>query len=199
MLKGPKPPNARFERRLSTAGHQWVAGLDEVGRGAWAGPVSVGVVVHCFDRRPPKGVRDSKQLTEPQREELYPRLDRWCTEWAVGHASAQECDTLGMTRALRLAARRGLDGLSVAPGVILLDGTFDYVTDPEAPGARSPEVHTVVRGDAACLSIAAASIMAKVTRDRLMRSWADSFPRSTSTGTRGIPRRPTARRCPASA
>ncbi len=175
-MNGPKPPNARLERRLSTAGHQWVAGLDEVGRGAWAGPVSVGVVVHCFDRRPPKGIRDSKQLSEPQREYLYPRVDRWCAQWAVGHASSQECDALGMTRALRLAARRGLGGLTVVPGVILLDGSFDYVTDPDEPGSRSPEVQTVVRGDATCLSIAAASIMAKVTRDRLMRSWADSFP-----------------------
>jgi len=177
-----------------------VAGVDEEGRGAWAGPVSVGVVVHAFDRTPPEGIRDSKLLSEARREELYPRIDRWCTEWAVGHASPHECDAHGMTAALRLAARRALAALSAPPGAVLMDGGFDYLTDPvvtgpigddpvaEGPadgigtaatpdsGPAVPVVHTVVRGDACCLSIAAASIMAKVTRDRMMRSWAESFP-----------------------
>jgi ribonuclease HII len=174
-----KPPNDRLERSMVSGGFPLVAGLDEVGRGAWAGPVSVGAVVHRFDRRPPRGIRDSKLLSEPRREELYPRVAEWCTEWAVGHASPQECDALGMTRALRLAAHRALDGLAVVPHVVLLDGNHDYVTepdsDPEAPPA-TPAVHTVVRGDLTCLSIAAASILAKVTRDRMMRSWAESFP-----------------------
>jgi ribonuclease HII len=172
----PKSPNDRLERLLGTEGHQVVAGLDEVGRGAWAGPVSVGVVVHAFDRKPPKGIRDSKLLSEPRREELYPRVAEWCTEWAVGHSGAEECDALGMTRALRLAARRALADLSLAPQVVLMDGNFDYVTDPDSPDTADPAVRTVVRGDTTCLSIAAASIMAKVTRDRMMRSWAESFP-----------------------
>ena len=171
---------------MVSEGYPLVAGLDEVGRGAWAGPVSVGAVVHAFDRRPPRGIRDSKLLSEPRREELYPRVAAWCTEWAVGHASPQECDALGMTRALRLAAHRALDGLTVVPQVVLLDGAHDYVTrpdpdpdsDPEtAPaGPVYPTVRTVVRGDTTCTSIAAASILAKVTRDRMMRSWAESFP-----------------------
>ncbi len=203
--KGPKSPNARVERSLVADGFERVAGLDEVGRGAWAGPVSVGAVIHSFAKRPPKGIRDSKQLSEPQREELFPKVASWCTEWAVGHASPQECDAHGMTRALRLAAQRALAQLSAQPEVILLDGSFDYVTEPEpvpepaqelplglapdagqvlelgpgglgASGFAAPVVRTVVKGDTRCLSVAAASIMAKVTRDRMMRSWSESFP-----------------------
>jgi len=212
----PKSPNARLERSLAADGFQLVAGLDEVGRGAWAGPVSVGAVVHSFATRPPVGIRDSKQLSEPQREDLFPKVATWCTEWAVGHASPQECDLHGMTRALRLAAQRALAQLSVEPEVVLLDGNFDYVTEPEpevhrvapflavadaagaapstgrsearppdrsdpsgptdAPRVATPMVRTVVKGDTTCLSIAAASILAKVTRDRMMRSWSESFP-----------------------
>jgi ribonuclease HII len=181
-----KPPTGRLERSLAADGFSLVAGLDEVGRGAWAGPVSVGVVVHTTDRRPPKGIRDSKLLSEPQREALYPKVAAWCDEWAVGHAGPEECDALGMTRALRLAARRALAQLSVVPHVVLMDGNHDYVTEPAtdpagtpAPGAHSgptPVVRTIVRGDATCVSIAAASILAKVTRDRMMRSWSESFP-----------------------
>ena len=181
-----KPPTSRLERSLAADGFSLVAGLDEVGRGAWAGPVSVGVVVHTSDRRPPKGIRDSKMLSEPQREALYPKVAAWCTEWAVGHAGPEECDALGMTRALRLAARRALGQLSVVPHVVLMDGNHDYVSEPagdadadpgvEQPGEPPPAVRTIVRGDATCVSIAAASILAKVTRDRMMRSWAESFP-----------------------
>jgi ribonuclease HII len=176
-----------MERQLRKSGHQMVAGLDEVGRGAWAGPVSVGVVVFPFDRRPPAGIRDSKLLSEPRREELYPLVDEWCTEWAVGHAGPEECDLLGMTRALRLAARRALGSLEVAPQVVLMDGDFDYVSDPDPACCDGPAIRTVVRGDATCVSVAAASIMAKVTRDRMMRSWAESFPAFDFDQNKGYP------------
>ncbi len=168
-----------------------MAGLDEVGRGAWAGPVSVGIVVFPPDRRPPAGLRDSKLLTEPRREELFPLITRWCTSWSVGHAEPTECDQLGMTRALRLAARRALDGLAAPPSVVLMDGNHDYVTDPvpaEPTGeGTTPQIRTIVRGDATCISIAAASIVAKVTRDRLMRSLADSFPAFDFDRNKGYP------------
>ena len=82
-----------------------MAGLDEVGRGAWAGPVSVGVVVVPIGVTAPRGIRDSKMLTEERREELFPAITAWCTDWSVGHAEPVECDRLGMTAALRLAAR----------------------------------------------------------------------------------------------
>jgi len=176
-----------MERRLKKSGHRLVAGLDEVGRGAWAGPVSVRVVVIPFDRKPPPGLRDSKMLSEPRREELYPIVDEWCTAWAVGHAGPEECDSLGMTRALRLAARRALDSITVAPQVVLVDGGFDYVTDPDPTGQAGPAIRTVVRGDATCVSVAAASIMAKVTRDRMMRSWSESFPAFDFDHNKGYP------------
>jgi len=165
-----------------------VAGLDEVGRGAWAGPVSVGVVVVPFGVPAPRGIRDSKMLTEERREELFPKITAWCTGWSVGHADPLECDRLGMTAALRLAAWRALDGLAPVPQILAMDGSFDYVSHPTDPGdpadqaeaeqptTKLPQVRTVVKGDATCVSIAAASIVAKVTRDRMMRSMSASFP-----------------------
>ncbi len=126
-------PDDRLERSLCDGGMQFVAGLDEVGRGAWAGPVSVGVVVFPDDLVAPDGVRDSKMLTEEAREALYPLISQWCSAWSVGHAGPEECDSLGMTAALRLAARRALDSLSCQPRVVLMDGGFDYVTEPADP------------------------------------------------------------------
>ena len=113
-------------------------------------------------------MRDSKQLTEARREELFDRVGDWCQAWAVGHATHEECDSLGMSDAQRLAAQRALDALGVEPDQVLIDGTWDFVG-----GGRT---RTIVKGDARCLSIAAASILAKVTRDRMMRAGADSYP-----------------------
>ena len=194
------PPDSRVEQLLDGEGLGPVAAMDEVGRGAWAGPVSVGLVVMAAGVEPPDGVRDSKLLTEARREELFPLIASWCLEWSVGHASAGECDTLGMTAALRLASHRALAGIGTVPGTILLDGPHDYVSSsaaveersarspgsrvppdralrvPEDCALRVPAVRTVVGGDATSVSIAAASVLAKVVRDRLMRSWAQSFP-----------------------
>ena len=189
-----------------------VAGVDEVGRGAWAGPLSVGVAVLCESPlRIPKGLRDSKQLTEDVREAIFDRVAAWCAGWAVGHADPGECDRLGMTAALRLATRRALDQLSpdLVPDAVVLDGTFDFVSPPEAPqlfdldGAPepmavgdaaesagsvwSPPVETVVGGDARCASVAAASVLAKVTRDRIMRATADSYPAFDFERNKGYP------------
>ena len=144
-----------------------VVGVDEVGRGSWAGPISVGAAVLPPDRRVYK-VRDSKMLTESERERLFPRLTSWCAAWSVGHASQQECDDLGMSAAQKLAARRAIDGLGVVPDAVLVDGTWNFVG-----GAN---VTRIVRGDASCLSIATASILAKVTRDRIMRAEAEHYP-----------------------
>jgi len=166
-----------------------VAGVDEVGRGAWAGPLTVGVVVLAPPPwRTPTGLRDSKQLVEEVRERLFDRLARWCTSWAVGHAGPEECDSLGMTAALRLATRRAFAQLppDFLPDAVVLDGTFDYVTPEPAPSlfdeadttlpGWAPSVQTVIKADAKCSSVAAASVLAKVTRDRLMRADADSYP-----------------------
>lgn len=155
-----------------------VAGMDEVGRGAWAGPLTVGAVVIPTDRRIYK-VRDSKMLTEDEREAMFDRVTGWAAQWAVGHASQIECDELGMSEAQRLAARRALDGLGVTVDRVLLDGNWDFVGD-----GRSK---TIVRGDRTSLSIAAASIVAKVSRDRIMRGLASSYPMFNFEGNKGYP------------
>jgi ribonuclease HII len=160
-------PSLSMERSLWAAGADVVVGVDEVGRGAWAGPLSVGAAVLPADRRVYK-VRDSKLLTEAERERLYDRIAGWCRAWAVGHASQVECDELGMSAAQKLAARRALDGLGLQPDEILVDGSWDFVGDGRA--------RRVIKGDATCLSIAAASILAKVTRDRIMRAEAVHYP-----------------------
>lgn len=160
-------PSLSVERSLWDAGHEVVVGVDEVGRGAWAGPLSVGVAVLPRDRRVYR-VRDSKLLTEAERERLYDRVAGWCSAWSVGHASHEECDRLGMSAAQRLAARRALDGLGLVPDQVLIDGKWDFI--------GTGNTTRIVKGDAHCLSIAAASILAKVTRDRLMRAEAPHFP-----------------------
>lgn len=113
-------------------------------------------------------VRDSKMLSEAERERLFDRIAGWCSAWAVGHASQAECDELGMSEAQRLAARRAIEGLGLVPDRVLIDGKWDFI--------GGGNTQRIVRGDATCLSIAAASILAKVTRDRLMRAEAEHFP-----------------------
>ncbi|HSS12114.1 MAG TPA: ribonuclease HII [Acidimicrobiales bacterium] len=174
MTKVPKvrlskavAPTLTLERQLWAEGREVVVGVDEVGRGAWAGPLMVGAAVLPRDRRVYK-VRDSKMLTELERERLFDRVAGWCVAWAVGAASQIECDTLGMSEAQRLAARRAMDGLGLAPDQVLVDGKWDFV----GMGCTT----RIVRGDATCLSISTASVLAKVTRDRLMRAEAPNFP-----------------------
>jgi ribonuclease HII len=162
-----KSPSLTYERELWDAGHEVVVGIDEVGRGAWAGPLSVGAAVLPRDRRVYK-VRDSKMLTEREREALFDRIAGWCTTWAVGHVWPDECDELGMAEAQRLAARRAVEGLGLTPDKVLVDGSWDFV--------GTGNVTRLVRGDARCLSIAAASVLAKVTRDRIMRAEAEHHP-----------------------
>lgn len=173
-----KAPGLGEERALWEAGHDVVVGIDEVGRGAWAGPLTIGAVVVPRDRRLYK-LRDSKALTEPEREALYDRITEWCEAWSVGHVSADECDRLGMSAAQRLAARRALDGLGREPDAVLLDGKWDFV------GHRT--TRKLVKGDARSLSIAAASILAKVTRDRIMRELAPMYPPYNFENNKGYP------------
>ena len=173
-----KAPSLRVERDLWEAGHAVVVGIDEVGRGSWAGPLVVGAAVVPKDRRLNK-VRDSKMLTEPEREAMFDRIAEWCEAWAVGEASPDECDALGMSAAQKLATRRAIDTLGVVADQVLLDGNWDFV------GAGNTT--TVVKGDARCLSIAAASILAKVSRDRHMRAEAESFPGYEFHANKGYP------------
>lgn len=156
-----------------------MAGVDEVGRGAWAGPVSVGVAVLSSelvdghgDESPLAQVRDSKQLSEAARESLFEPLAACCRAWAVGHASHADCDALGMSGAQQLAASRALASISTDygcdPDALLVDGVSDFLKDPRSV--------MVVGGDAACLSVSVASVLAKVTRDRMMRAEDQHFP-----------------------
>jgi ribonuclease HII len=156
------------ERSLRRAGATLVVGLDEVGRGAWAGPVTVGAAVTGL-RRAPEGLTDSKLLTPRRREQLAPVLADWVTAYAIGEASALECDELGMTAALRLAAVRALESLPVRPDAVILDGKHDYLGGPW-------RVRTVIKGDQSCVCVAAASVLAKVHRDGQMAELAPEFP-----------------------
>ncbi len=160
-------PSLDVERALWAQGHEIVVGMDEVGRGAWAGPLTLGAAVVPRDRRVNK-IRDSKMLTEREREALFDRVADWCVAWSVGHASEEECDELGMSEAQRLAARRALESLGLPADQVLLDGKWDFVGDGTS--------QMLVKGDARCLSIAAASILAKVTRDRIMRAESEHHP-----------------------
>jgi ribonuclease HII len=165
--------------------------MDEVGRGALAGPVSVGVVViDEVCRSAPVGVKDSKLLSPQMRERLVPRIQAWAADSAVGHASPAEIDRYGIMVALRFAGKRALTTLaerSVIPDLVLLDGNYDWLTDPEQVGLlalledRSDgltgltpclPVRTMVKADMFCSSVAAASVLAKVERDALMVSLA---------------------------
>ncbi len=166
------------ERSCWDAGAEVVVGLDEVGRGAWAGPLTIGAAVVGRDRRV-NGVRDSKALSELERERLFGRIADWCTTWGVGHASVAECDRLGMSAAQRLAARRALAALSCRPDAVLVDGSWDFVGEGTT--------RTLIRGDATCLSIAAASILAKVVRDRMMRAEAEHHPAYGFDANKGYP------------
>ena len=171
-----KAPGLMVERDLRLRGLDAIVGIDEVGRGSWAGPLTVGAAVVPLDRRVYK-IRDSKMLTEDEREALFDRIAEWCVSWSVGHASAQECDELGMSDAQRLAARRAIMGLGMEPDHVLVDGNWDFVG-----GATR-----IVRGDSTSLSIAAASILAKVSRDRIMRALAEHHPGYNFEGNKGYP------------
>ena len=145
-----------------------VAGVDEAGWGAWAGPLSVGAAIVPNDQqRIPKGLRDSKDLSERQREALFDPVTKWCEHWAVGHATHAECD-VGLPEAWRLAADRALGALEIVPHYKLVDGDQDFV--------GTDNWRQIPKGDARSASIAAASILAKVIHDRIMCDLSPHFP-----------------------
>ena len=145
--------------------YRHIAGLDEAGRGALAGPVAVGAVILPNDKtllsQTLAGVRDSKQMTPLERESLAPRIKDAALTWSVGFASAEEIDAHGIVAATRLAALRALHVLTLAPQYLLTDFRL------ELPELDTPQT-ALVKGDALCLSIAAASVLAKTARDKLM-------------------------------
>ena len=158
-------PDTFFESQFWKSGLRHVAGLDEAGRGALAGPVAVGAVILPNDEtllaRTLDGVRDSKQMTPLEREVLAPRIKAVALTWHVGFASAGEIDSQGIVPATRLAALRALHGLTFVPQYLLTDFRLEL---PQLDISQT----AFVKGDALCLSIAAASVLAKTTRDQLM-------------------------------
>lgn len=144
----------------ATLGVRTVAGVDEVGRGAWAGPVTVCATVTGL-RRPPEGLTDSKLITPKRRAQLAAVLTGWVTSYALGHASPEEIDEFGMTAALRMAAGRALEALPERPEAVILDGKHNYL-------GEGWTVRTVIKGDQSCVAVAAASVIAKVHRDAAM-------------------------------
>ncbi len=174
-------PTLRLERKLWAAGDEIVVGIDEVGRGSWAGPVTVGAVVAPNEHL--KGVRDSKLLNESNRNSAASDVRSWAKAIGIGHASHSECDLLGMTAALRLAAERALAQIRAAgyvPDRIVLDGKHDYL-------GLGSKVRTVIKGDQTVLSCAAASVVAKVTRDAMMVDEAEHYPHYGFDTNRGYP------------
>lgn len=191
-LRG-RAPGLRVERDLWSSGADVVAGVDEVGRGSWAGPLTVAAVVADPDTRIYK-VRDSKMLNASERGVLHDRIKKWARAVSVGHATVAECAEWGMADAQRLAARRAVDGLGLEVDHVLVDGSWNFLKPrPDEPGRTEPvrddgpAVTTIVRGDASSLSIAAASVVAKVTRDRLMVEAARRYPAYWFASNKGYP------------
>jgi len=164
-------PDLSHEFLLWQKGISLIAGLDEAGRGAWAGPVSAAAVIlspapDLVERL--KGVRDSKQMTARQRTFWAGRIREVALAWGMGFASCQEIDAAGILPATRLAMQRALDQLELAPEYLLLDAV-------RLPAVDLPQT-ALIKGDCKVLSIAAASVLAKTERDRLMLSLDNDFP-----------------------
>jgi len=194
-MRKPKPwPHASRERLLFESGAKTIVGIDEVGKGSWAGPLVIGIAMvsreMVFSDEPAValgGVRDSKQLSEVRREDIFDEVAARCLRWSIGAASALECDQLGMVEAQRLATARGFAALAVV-GVdmaivdaAIVDGRWDFVS----PHAR--KVLVEVKADADCVSVAAASVLAKVSRDRMMRALASDYPQWHFDTNKGYP------------
>lgn len=165
-------PAAAWEQELWSAGYRWIAGLDEAGRGSWAGPLVAAAVILPFPspdiQRQLGGLRDSKQLAPAERERLREVIQSVALGIGVGIVSAASVDLLGLTAAGHLAMERALRALPVRPDYLLIDAfTLHAVQLPQ---------RVIVFGDSLCLSIAAASVVAKVERDRLLRQLAPLYP-----------------------
>jgi ribonuclease HII len=179
----PSAPTLDLEQELFSTGAKYVAGVDEVGRGALAGPVSVGVAIVCAETsQVPSGLRDSKQISRAARENLVDPVSSWVVEYAIGHVAASEIDQIGIVPALRLAWVRAHQQLRIKPDHVILDGKHNWLLEPESDLFTTPISDIVVpvtmkiKADASCASVSAASVLAKVSRDQLMREAALIYP-----------------------
>jgi ribonuclease HII len=167
----PPAPDLSFEAQLWQSGAQFIAGIDEAGRGALAGPVTAAAIIFLPEPSLDQklvGVCDSKQMTPAERSAWAQRLPGIALDWAVGFAEAEEIDALGIVPATRLAVSRALHRLSTQPDHLLVD----YL---KLPGENIPQT-SLIKGDARSLSIAAASILAKTSRDGLCRDLEKVYP-----------------------
>ena len=167
----PPEPDLSFELALWDAGLTRVAGIDEAGRGALAGPVAAAAIILPPEQEIAgrlKGVRDSKQMTPCQREIARGKILQYAAAWGVGFATAEEIDQMGILPATRLAACLALEALTLTPLHLLLD----YLFLPDIPTPQT----ALIKGDCRSLSIAAASILAKTSRDALMREFDLTYP-----------------------
>ena len=160
-------PTLEFETALWNQGFLLVAGIDEAGRGAWAGPVSAGAAILPADPgilETLSGVRDSKLMTPAEREAMFDIIKSTAKAWAVGEADAEEIDRIGILNATKMAMKRAISGLGLEPDHLLIDYVrLHDITTPQTG---------IKHGDMLSLSIACASVLAKVTRDRFMRTTA---------------------------
>lgn len=160
-------PDFSLELAAQAQGHSRIAGVDEVGRGPLAGPVTAAAVV-LDPARIPDGLNDSKRLSAKRREALFDVIMDMA-EVSIAHASVEEIDDLNILRASHLAMERAVAGLTSPPDMALIDGNL-------IPRNLSVPAQAVIKGDALSVSISAASIMAKITRDRIMWDLAQQFP-----------------------
>ena len=175
-------PTLDVEREFFANGARIVAGMDEVGRGAIAGPVTIGVVaVNASVGAVPEGLADSKLMTIKRREAMVPVAKEWGLAWATGSATAAEIDKYGIMSALGLAGSRALAALGVVPDVIILDGNNSFLMEED----NGPRVITRVKADQNCACVSAASVIAKVERDALMTQLHEQFPHYGWSGNKG--------------
>lgn len=187
-------PTLEFERPLLQSG-QVVVGIDEVGRGALAGPVMVGAVALTCDPGDLAGINDSKLLTPKRREALVGPIKAWAQAWAIGSASAQEIDAWGISLALAVAAQRAVESLSVTPDHLIIDGPHNIlrcrsdvpmgVSLPPSLTLQAVPATMLVKGDQRSMTIAAAAVLAKVARDAIMVDLAQKHPEFEWGGNKG--------------
>ena len=169
--------NYEFDRAIYADGYAAVCGVDEAGRGPLAGPVYAAAVI-LDPEREIEGLNDSKKLSEKKREQLFDQIQREAVAWSVASASVEEIELLNILQATFLAMKRAVDGLAVPPELAIIDGN-------QTPPGLSVPSHTIVKGDALSASIAAASILAKVSRDRLMKEMDKRYPQYQFAGHNG--------------
>lgn len=175
-------PTLEIEDELRAGGAAVVAGVDEVGKGSWAGPLVVCAAIVRTDVSVGELVaRDSKALSEKKREAIFETVVAQCAHWALGIVSSNECDRLGMSNAQRLATKRAVTGLGVVVDAVIADGKWDFVSP------LVPRVVMRVKADSISASVAAASVLAKVSRDRMMRDLAVEYPHWNFAGNKGYP------------